>query len=167
LGEQLTHYIVPLSIAGTDDRIASFVPKFNEVISANGILWPQVRARWDAERICLVSVERSGGWFHDLWFPGYLWADTEGLRQVPGMNYHDGMGSYDLRHPHLIAAFESLQDQESGDGLWGLGGTRLPLGTELQRRFPLVGRFSDPAGNAALSFLSPEIVARRISSAFP
>ena len=60
---------------------------------------------WDAEQVCLVSVERKTGWLHELWFPGHLWADTEGKWLVPGLTYHDGMGSYQLDNPRLIAAF--------------------------------------------------------------
>ena len=56
------------------------------------------------------------GWFHDLWFPGYLWADTEGKWLVPGLTYHDGMSRYDLQNDHLIAAFEQLQREESAPG---------------------------------------------------
>jgi hypothetical protein len=159
IGERLAQYVIPLSVAGDDDKLASYVPEFNEVISDNAVLWPQVRARWDAERVCVVSTERRAGWFHDLWFPGYLWADTEALWRVPGMNYHDGMGSYDLDSPRFAAAFAALQRQESAPGRWSLGGTQLPLGDELQSRFPLVGRFADEQGNSAVSRLSPEEVA--------
>ena len=144
----MSHYVVPLAVAGDDDERASYSPEFNESISPKAVLWPQVRARWDSERACLVSVERRSGWFHDLWFPGYLWADTEGLWQVPGLTYHDGMGSYDLANPRLVAAFEALQRQESAPGRWRLGGTQLPFGDELQNRFPLVGRFLDELGIA-------------------
>lgn len=158
IGERLAHYIIPLAVAGGDDERAAYAPEFNEAISESAVLWPQVRARWDAERICLVSVERESGWFHDLWFPGYLWADTEGLWRVPGITYHDGMGSYELDNALLFAAFEELQRQESAGGRWSLGGTQLPFGTELQKRFPLVGRFCDDQGKPVMSRLSPEVV---------
>lgn len=93
---RLTQYVIPLAIAGDDDARSSYVPEFNEAISPKALLWPQVRALWDAERVCLVSVERKTGWFHDLWFPGYLWADTEGKWIVPGFTYHDGMNRYEI-----------------------------------------------------------------------
>ncbi len=63
---RLTHYVIPLAVAGDDDARASHVPEFNEGISSKVLLWPQVRACWDAEQVCLVSVERKVGWFHDL-----------------------------------------------------------------------------------------------------
>jgi hypothetical protein len=166
IADRLTQYVVPLDVAGDDDGRASYAPDFNEAISENAILWPQVRARWDAERICLVSLERKGGWFHDLWFPGYHWADTDGLWRAPGLEYHDGMGGFDLDDPQLIAAFEELQRLEPAPGRWGLGGTKLPFGTELQKSFPLVGRYLDEQGNSANSQLSPEKVTMTLRAAF-
>jgi hypothetical protein len=162
IGPRLAHYVVPLAVAGHEDERAAYAPDFNAVISDKAVLWPQVRARWDAERVCLVSTERRRGWFHDLWFPGYLWADTEGKWLVPGMTYHDGMGSYDLDSPGLIAAFEYLQRDETAPGQWGLGGTALPFGDLLQKQFPLVGRFLGQDGRAAVSGMGPEQVARAL-----
>ena len=153
----LTQYVISLAVAGDDDSRISYVPEFNEVISPKALLWPQVRACWDAERVCLVSVERKSGWFHDLWFPGYLWADTEGKWIVPGINYHDGMSRYEIRNARLIAAFENLQREESALGRWALGG-------ELQERFPLVGRFLNESGRATVSDLLPDQVARSLDN---
>jgi hypothetical protein len=152
-------YVVPLAIADDDDSRAAYAPAFNEAISPKAVLWPHVRARWDAERVCLVSTERPSGWFHDLCFPGYLWADTEGKWMVPGLTYHDGMSSYEIRNERLIASFERLQQRESSPGRWVLGGKGLTFGEELQTHFPVVGRFVDDSGNPACSHLSPDQVA--------
>lgn len=165
IAARLAHYIVPLALAENDER-AAYVPEFNEAISDKATLWPQVRARWDAQRACLVSVERPSGWYHDLWLPGYLWADTEGLWRVPGLTYHDGMSSYDLDHPPLVAAWEELRRRETGAGKWALGGTRLPFGNELQSSFPLAGRFLDEQRRPAASRLSPEQVAGALAGVF-
>ena len=154
------HYVVPLAVAGDDER-ASYVPDFNEAISSQSVLSPHVRARWDTERVCLVSIERETGWFHDLWFPGYLWADTEGRWRTPGLIYEDGMSSYNIQDDDLIHVFEELQRQETAPGQWGLGGTNLPFGRELQEQFPLVGRFLDPQAQPAVSHLSVEFVAKQ------
>ena len=155
---RFAQYVVPLSVAGDDDERAAYVPDFNEAVSSKSVLWPQVRARWDAERVCLVSIERTPGWFHGLWFPGYLWADTEGKWLPSGLTYHGGMSSYVIQADRLIAAFEELQRGEAALGQWALGGTKLPFGEELQDRFPLVGRFMDQQGRPAVSQLSPEQV---------
>ena len=48
---------------------------------------------------------------------------------------------------------------EMAQGRWGLGGTTLPFGDELQDRFPLVGRFLDKEGKPALSQQAPNRVA--------
>ena len=113
-----------------------------------------------------MSVERNTGWFHDLWLPGYLWADTEGLWRIPGLTYHDGMGSYTFDNPGLPLAFEALQRQESGSGQWGLGGTDMPLGKELQSRFPLGGRYLNEQGQSAISQLTPDQVAKAFDKTF-
>jgi hypothetical protein len=162
IGPRLAQYVVPLAVAGDDDSQATYAPEFNEAISQKALLWPQVRARRDAERICLVSVERKTGWFHDLCAPGYLWADTEGKWRVPGLTYHDGMSSYDLDNPHLLTAFEELQRQENSPGSWSLGGTGLPFGVELQKQFPLLGRFLNPDGRPTVSSLTAEQVRRSL-----
>jgi hypothetical protein len=90
----------------------------------------------------------------------YLWADTEELWRVPGLNYHDGMASYDLDNAGLLRAFKQMQWLETTSGQWSLGGTTLPFGKELQSRFPLVGRFLDEEGRPATSQLPPEQVAK-------
>lgn len=164
ISDRLAHYIIPLEIAGEDDARAAYCPEFNELISASAVLWPQARAKFDRERMCLVSTERGRGWFHDLWFPGYLWADTAGLWQVPGLTYRDGMSSYELDHQPLAAAFDEMQRRESAPGVWALGGAArgeaaLAFSSELQDRFPLAGRFFDEQGKAAVSQLSPDEVA--------
>jgi len=163
---RLAQYVIPLAIAGDDDDRASYVPEFNEVISAKALLWPQVRACWDAERVCLVSVDRNTGWFHDLWFPGYLWADTEGKWLVPGFTYHDGMSRYDIENDRLIEAFRRLQQQETTLGRWALGGTSLSFGDGFQERFPLVGRLLNEEGQIHAGGLSPDQVANVLEGAF-
>ncbi len=164
--ERFAQYIVPLAVAGDDDERASYAPGFNEAISNKMVLWPEVRCRWDTERVCLVSTERKAGWFHDLCAPGYLWADTEGKWLFPGLTYHEKMSRYDIDYPSLITAVEDLQRKESAPGRWGLGGTHLPFGETLQDVFPIVGRFLDSKGQPAVSQLSPEEVAEHFNQFF-
>ena len=166
IGPRFVQYLIPQHIAGDDDDRATYVPEFNEAISHKAILWPQVRALWDAERVCLVSVERSSGWFHDLCFPGYLWADTEGKWLVPGFTFHDGMSRYEIHNERLLAAFEELQREETAPGQWSLGGTSGPFGDELQERFPVVGRFLNEDGRITRSFLGPDPVANALRNVF-
>ncbi len=167
INEHFAAYVIPNSLAeGRVDEVA-YTPEFNEAISKEALLWPQVRAKWDAQRVCLVSAQHGeGSWLHDLWFPGYLWAHTAGLWQVPGMNYGDNMEGYELTHPPLLAAFEKLQQLETGKGHWLLGGSASPLHEHLRDKFPLVGRFADHEGGAATSGLTPEVVANELNGVF-
>jgi len=166
LESRLVHYVVPFDVAGDDDARASYIPEFNEAISPKAVLWPQVRNRRDAQRVCLISTERRTGWLHDLCFPGYLWADTEGRWLVPGMTYHDGMSSYDIRNDRLIEAFQELQRQETASGRWGLGGSALPFGRDLPKSFPVVGRFLNEHREAAPSHTAPDQVANALRGVF-
>ena len=159
INSQFTQYILPTSLANNDQQ-AAYIPGFNELISDEVILWPQLRARWDSERVCLVSTERPSGWFHHLCFPGYLWADTECRWYPTCMNYHDCMSSYVISDEALIAAVRALQERETTAGYWALGGTDQPFGQELQEQFPVVARFVNEAGAAAVSGLSPDVVAK-------
>ena len=163
---RLAHYVVPLAVAGDDDARASYAPDFNEAISRMPSFWPHVRARWDdGQRVCLVSVERKTGWFHDLCFPGYLWADTEGRSAVPGMTYHDGMSSYDIQHDRLIAAMRAIAAARNGSRPLGTGRHDVALWLKnLQKRFPVVGRFLDERGQPP-SENWPRIAWRRLSKA--
>jgi hypothetical protein len=161
-----TQYVIPAEVVGGAVDRALRVPGFNEAISENILLWPQARARWDAERVCLVSTEDSAGWYHDLWFPGYHWADTEGLWTIPGLSFRDGMERYDLAHPALLAAVGQLQQRETAAGSWSLGAENARLHPEQQIAFPVGLRLIDERGNPLPSRLTPEDVAAPLAAAF-
>jgi hypothetical protein len=165
-GDRLACYSVPRQVVGSDLERALAVPAFNEAISTRALLWPHVCARLDAQRVCLVSYEIEWGWFHGLWFPGYLWAETAGLWQVPGLHFQDGMERYDLRNDRLSDAVGRLQQAETSKGRWVLGGSALPAAELLDGAFPLVMRFLDDGGDPAVSPLLPEQVAQELAGAF-
>ncbi len=135
-------------------------------MSDQALLWPQARAFWDRERVSLVSVEAPRGWYHGLWFPGYLWADTEGRWRVPGLDYHDGMDDYDLDHPALDAAMARLQQDESAAGHWSLATPNYPGYRRIMESFPLGGRFADTDGQWAVSQQPPAAVAAAFQGVF-
>lgn len=164
-GARFTQYVIPADLLRDRADRASYVPGFNEASSVRALLWPQARAKWDAQRVCLVSAERSGGWWHDLWFPGYLWADTEGRWIVPGIEFHNDMQTYNLRNESLFAAVAKLQQAESASGRWTLGNGHSPFSTE-RSLFPVVLRFADEGGDPAISALAPDDVAKRLSTLF-
>lgn len=76
LGERLVHYLLPAVWADQDLWRCLHVPSFSEPLSARAALWPQACARLDAQCVQLISVPHAGAWYHDLWLPGYVWADT-------------------------------------------------------------------------------------------
>lgn len=163
---RFAQYVIPAAVAKEFERSAAYTPEFNEIISQKALLWPQVRARWDRERMCLVSTESSGGWLQELWFPGYLWADTEGRWNVPGLSYGDLMESYRLDNPRLFAALENLSAEESQTGVWAHGGEASPLARVIQDRFPLAARFANESGEPAESSASPARVADCLAPTF-
>src|SRR5205807_8299117 len=111
-GDHFAQYVIPAAIVEGAIEQALYVPAFNEAISPAALFWPEVRAKWDAERVCLVSIERATGWHHDLWFPGYLWADTENRWTIPGLHFRNDMSSYTLTHERLFDAIRELQRSE-------------------------------------------------------
>jgi hypothetical protein len=166
IAERFSQYVIPSSIVAGDWERALRGPKFNEAISPVILFWPEARAKWDAQRMCLVSMESPEGWFHDLWFPGYLWADTAGLWRVPEMRHHDGMEAYDLTNAGLLDALTSLQQQETGPGTWVAGNPRFACCDLIQEQFPLAARFVDQSGHPIASSLNPELVAADLAGAF-
>jgi hypothetical protein len=48
------------------------------------------------------------------------------------------MGRYDLNSPHLVAAFEQLQQQETAPGSWALGGQDCPSETMSEKRITVI-----------------------------
>ena len=168
IDSRCAHYVLPMSVMQDDPTRALYIPDFNEAVSSKAILWPQVRARLDSERVCIVSVEMDSGWHHDLWFPGYLWADTENRWTVPGMIFHGGMETYDLSHPRFAQAIGNLQRHETASGCWTLADNddTSPFHRNLQSLFPVVARFVDEEGNPTPSRLTPQRIAGCFAGVF-
>jgi hypothetical protein len=165
-GDHFVQYVVPASIAGDGIEAALYVPGFNEEVSPACLFWPQARAKWDAERVQLVSIESTAGWYHDLWFPGYLWADTETRWTIPGMQFRDGMETYDLTNEKLFDAVHELQQSEPSAGTWAIENGASPFEAAHESVFPVVLRFVNNTGQPAVSGLSPDRVASHLSAAF-
>jgi hypothetical protein len=166
IDSRCAHYVIPMILVENDPTRALYVPGFNEAVSPKAILWPQVRARLDSERVCIVSVESDSGWYHDLWFPGYLWADTENRWTVPGMMFHGGMETYELSHPRLAQALENLKRHEAASGCWTLADNTSPFHRKRQSIFPVVARFIDEQGNPAPSRLTPQHIPGSFAGVF-
>ncbi|MGD9722928.1 MAG: DUF6687 family protein [Pirellulales bacterium] len=166
LADRFAHYVIPSAVVGGAVERATYIPKFNERVSPKALLWPQARAKWDDQRVCLVSAETRDGWHHDLWFPGYLWADVENRWLIPGLSYRDGMESYDLDLPPLALAIEQLNAAEGGTGRWTIGAGAFMFNSTIQSQFPVAARVLGDDGQPAASKLDPDSVAATLLPAF-
>ena len=156
-GGRFVHYEVPFAL-GTPAALR--VPALGDPLSDLVLLWPHARSRLDRERIALVTVGVKGGWAHDLWYPGYCWADTPQSWRPPGIEED---GSFVCTA--LSAALLRLQALEMGEGTWERAG-RLAAGEGVPGRgFPVVAAFMRE-GKSAASTLKPELVAEILSRAF-
>ena len=93
---RFVHYAVPRDLCANRLDAALRVPQFNALISDDVLFWPQARARWDGERVQLVSIETSEGWHHDVWYPSYLWAETPNSWRAPGLDFTGNSNGYKL-----------------------------------------------------------------------
>jgi hypothetical protein len=155
LGDHFAHYIIPRRLAEPDLARALRVPGFNAPLSSDSLLLPQVRARFDRERVHLVSVESpGGGWHHDLWYPGYCWAETPHSWRPPGLRLLEDSNAYAFDHPALSAAVAELANT------WSLATHLTPFSTLKGRGFPVV------LSSIEATTLDPGIVGPLLSVAF-
>jgi hypothetical protein len=165
VGERLVHYRLPSAWADSGLPACLHVPSFSEPLSDRAALWPQARARLDAQRVQLVSVPAAGGWFHDLWFPGYVWADTVGLWRPPGLVHAGDGNGHRLEHAGLAAAAHALDAGETRTGRWATATTLSPFGALPGRGFPVVLSFMH-AGRPAASGWVPEALREILAPLF-
>lgn len=138
LATRLVHYRIPALLAdGVDERIG-WLPAHDEPVHPQAVLPPAVRARTDAQRLQLLSVQRGDGWTHDLCVPGYTWAETVTLWRVPGLRHDARTNRYRFEHPPLAAAAARLNDGERGAGRWTVAERLDPFTSLPGRRFPVV-----------------------------
>lgn len=160
------HYAIPAPFASNEIHKALHVPSFNEALSDRCILWPHARARWDREKVCLVSVETSNGWYYDLWYPGYMWADTPDRWRAPGLQFTGSSNGYYYGHEPLTHVVAELQSHEPAEGEWVIAEKVTPFETIPGRNFPVLASFMSQATEPAISKLPPEEVASRLAQAF-
>jgi hypothetical protein len=160
--DRFVHYAVPAAVAGDDLAPALRVPAFNAAISSDVLFWPQARARWDRDKVQLVSLESPEGWYYDLWYPSYVWADTPDSWRPPGLTFAGHLNGFALSWPPLAAAVSELQARESNGATWNLE-TDLSFSSSPARGYPVVlSALQD--GRPAPSSLEPEWVARRLAA---
>jgi hypothetical protein len=162
---RLTQYVVPTELADRDLSAALFSPRFDTPLSASAWLPPNARAKFDRERVQLISIETRNGHYHDLWYPGYAWAETVGWWQPPGLQSTGNSNRHVLDYLPLTAAAATLQQHESADGQWTLARELSPFATVPGRNFPIVLSFMR-ANQSAVSALSPSFVANTFAPVF-
>jgi hypothetical protein len=160
---RFVHYGVPARICGDRIDAALRVPKFNAMISDEVLFWPQARARWDREKVQLVSIEANDGWYYDLWYPGYSWADTPHSWRAPGLT-SEGEGSTLIFEP-LSEAARELQSREREGVTWRIEAAPSLFASAIGRGFPVV-LSAVSAGGPAASSSSPDFVAERLARVF-
>lgn len=165
VGDRFAHYVIPRRLAGNDLPRALRVPRFNAPLSSECLLWPQARARLDRERVHLVSVEAEAGWYHDLWYPGYAWADTPRSWRPAGLAAQGDSNEYLLSHAPLADAVGGIARLERAPGKWKLARRLTPFSSLEGRGFPVVLSFL-AGGAPAASSLEPGLVAGRLAEVF-
>jgi hypothetical protein len=158
LAERLVHYRVParLSAAGLQRCLA--VPPFDADLGAPVLLLPQARARRDGQRMQLISVASGDGWYHDLLYPHYCWAETPHRWRPPGLVHDRRTNRHRLDHAPLNQAADALNAVERGAGRWLVATELSPFAALPGRGFPVV--LSCMSGEAsALSTLAPQALA--------
>jgi hypothetical protein len=115
------------------------MPCFNEPISTRLAFWPQVRNRLDGEKIQLVAIETERGTHYDLWYPGYVWADTKGLWRPPGLSLPERAGEFQPLHwLELAKLIQELNLLETKDCEWQLFSGLCFLRQDNPRDLPVV-----------------------------
>jgi hypothetical protein len=159
ISPQLTAYFVPQTLS--KGRVKEFlqIPKFNDPLSEQLPFWPQVRNRLDEEKIQLFAVETENGIHYDLWYPGYVWADTQGLWRPPGLILSDTMEApLQIQWPALSQVIQELNEIETGACSWQLFPEINLFRQENPRKFPVVATTLDQNNEAKESGLSLETV---------
>ncbi len=161
LGPHAVQFVVPAALAHDLGRCIA-LPRFDCSLEAPLLLLPHARARLDAQRLQLVSVQAVEGWFHDLLYPAYCWAETPQRWRPPGLVWTAGRDNYHLDHAPLRHAAAELNRAERGRGRWAVAEVMSVFAGLPGRGFPVVlSLLHDDA--AAPSSLSPQQVATSLA----
>ncbi len=167
VGSRLVSFVLP---EPADDEVAREaalrVPPFNAVVDGSVTLWPHARARRHGQAAHLVSVPLAGGWAHDLWLPGYVWAHTPDRWRPPVLHGTGSSNTWRIASPLLDDAAAGLAADETAPGTWVLATEVDPFAAVPGRSFPVILSFLDDGSRPAPSALPPADVASRLAPAF-
>lgn len=166
LHHRFVHFVVTQAAHKGDVDRALRIAEFNASLDDSCLLRSVERNRHDAERVQLVSVETEGGWYHDIYYPGYMWALTINRWRAPGFWEGESSNTWYFRYAPLEEALEKLQRRERGDGVWQSADEMTAFSSVLGRDFPVVASFVGEDDRPALSSLPPETVAKLLCLAF-
>jgi hypothetical protein len=166
LHPRLVHYAIPRHLAETSLTKTLHIPAFNAPLSDDTWLHPQARNRFDRERVHLVSVDTEQGTYYDIWYPGYMWADTPHSWRAPGFHFRGSTNGYYYGYQPLEKAVEQLASMEPHQGRWTIVRELSPFSSIPGRNFPVVVSFMGEDGQPAPSGISPNSVAEILSEAF-
>lgn len=162
-GARAVHLRVPEHLAAPDLARCLAVPRFDADLNAPVLLAPQARAKRDAQRLLLMSVQAGDGWYHDLLYPGYCWAETPDRWRPPGLLRDEGRQQHRLDHAPLRQAAAELNAAERQPGQWAVAESMSVFGGLAGRGFPVVLSLLHE-GWAAASALPPQYVAQRLAT---
>jgi len=167
LTNRFASYFVPQSL--TQDKLETFlvIPGFNEPITEGLSFWPQVRNSIDEEKIQLVGIESENGVYYDLWYPGYVWADTESLWRPNGLILPEKMeDAYRIDRPDVSKAIAELNAIETGPCIWTLYSSIYLFAQKNHRGFPVFASTQGHEKGRGTSHLSIERVNQILSQVF-
>ncbi|MDP5273877.1 DUF6687 family protein [Chengkuizengella axinellae] len=165
VSEHFVSYQIPKELVEKDLEKAIKIPRFNDLLQDNMWLIPSVRNYYDREKVQLVSAETAEGWYYDLWYPGYMWADTPHSWRAPGFEFSGSTNAYYYGHEPLNDAITELNHLEKGAGQWILAKQLSPFQSIEGRDFPVILSFLNE-DKPSVSSISPSEVISKLSKAF-
>ncbi|MFT9847041.1 DUF6687 family protein [Aneurinibacillus sp. REN35] len=166
LHSRFVHYHIPADLTVVSLAKTVEVPAFNAEVQDNMWLHPQARNRLDREKVHLVSAQVQEGWYYDVWYPGYMWADTPNSWRAPGFAFNGSTNGYRYAYAPLEDAVRTLQAEETADGIWTLAQELSPFSSVAGRNFPIVLSFLTSKNEPVASKLAPDRVASVLAAAF-
>ncbi|MBS7531210.1 hypothetical protein IC619_011950 [Hazenella sp. IB182353] len=159
--ERFVHYHVPFDVA--KGKLDSFlhIPSFNAPLQLDVSLPPQARYQYDSDKVHLVSIATEEGYHYDLWYPGYMWADTPTSWRAPGFHFTGSTNGYYFGYAPLEEVVKRLSELETGAGVWEIASQLTPFSSIAGRNYPVVVSYKD-----GLSEILPQVVAEILSTSF-
>lgn len=161
-GSRLVSFVYPKPTDGQVD-VALRIPRLNQVVDDAVLHWPQCRNRDHSQAMQLVSIPTPGGWFHELWAPGYCWAETPSRHILPGLVSTGDSNRWIVDHPPLQTAIDVLNKIETTDSSWIAASELTPFTTVEGRRFPVIVSLTKGHHHRPASGLDPIDVAETLA----